>query len=206
VIHVASEFSRSARVDGSGSDHAFEGAVTSVWSGAIQKPIVLGNIRQNASVSTARDPVYAGTWGGAAPVTLGSTSGPLGIGNVAHLSRRLRVARLRIGQPALVAGSATVDRPGHAKVAGTSHASSFVGDYILNPGGDKEDRPNAVAVARSGYAEDGSGGPLTYCYTLDTAGQAGPTRELECAVTGPGGPLGAPPYHAAAPSGPRTPA
>ncbi|WP_374074010.1 hypothetical protein [Bdellovibrio bacteriovorus] len=45
VVQVISEFNRSARANGSGSDHGFNQMVTSVYSGAIQNgPFVVGNI------------------------------------------------------------------------------------------------------------------------------------------------------------------
>ncbi|MEK2646012.1 twin-arginine translocation signal domain-containing protein [Bdellovibrio sp. BCCA] len=47
VVQVISEFNRSARANGTGSDHGFNQMVTSVFSGAIQKgPFVVGNIQK----------------------------------------------------------------------------------------------------------------------------------------------------------------
>lgn len=60
VIHITSEFERSPRNDGSGSDHGFDGMVTSVLSGAIRNgPFVVGNIRRQDD----NPGVYTGTWG-----------------------------------------------------------------------------------------------------------------------------------------------
>jgi|GEM_PF-1257538 Protein of unknown function (DUF1501). len=60
VVQVLSDFGRSARSAGSGSDHGFNQLVTSVFSGAVQNgPFVVGNIRVSGN-----DPaVYAGTQG-----------------------------------------------------------------------------------------------------------------------------------------------
>jgi hypothetical protein len=82
VIHFANEFSRSARVDGSGADHGWEGNVMSAWSGAIKAPLVIGNIRVNASDATKDVPAYQGTWGGAANIDHDKTVGHLNIGHV----------------------------------------------------------------------------------------------------------------------------
>jgi Protein of unknown function (DUF1501) len=61
VLQLSSEFSRSPRKNGDGSDHGFNSMVTSVFSGAIKKPMVVGNIEKNH-----RD---WGTHGERAPIT-----------------------------------------------------------------------------------------------------------------------------------------
>lgn len=67
VIQIASEFGRSPRSDGTGSDHGFNAMVSSVISGAIKKgPFVIGNIAQGRSLDTT----YAGTWGERAPTSV----------------------------------------------------------------------------------------------------------------------------------------
>lgn len=64
VIQVISEFDRSARASGSGSDHGFNQMVTSVFSGAIQQgPFVVGNIYRGGHGGG-----YTGTQGIAAPI------------------------------------------------------------------------------------------------------------------------------------------
>jgi hypothetical protein len=94
VIHVGSEFSRSPRSDGSGSDHGWEANVTSVYSGAIKKPMILGNTRVSASDSLAAAPVYGGAWGAAANVDHDKTIGHLNIGHVSStIATLLRVER-----------------------------------------------------------------------------------------------------------------
>ncbi len=59
VVQVLSEFNRSARSSGSGSDHGFNQMVTSVFSGAFSNgPIVVGNISR-----AGHNEVYSGTQG-----------------------------------------------------------------------------------------------------------------------------------------------
>lgn len=63
VVEVSAEFERSPTNDQSGSDHEPEANAVTVFSGAIQKPIFIGNIRVQG-----RGGVYTGTYGLAAPV------------------------------------------------------------------------------------------------------------------------------------------
>ncbi|MGE0527140.1 MAG: hypothetical protein AB7G93_09710 [Bdellovibrionales bacterium] len=62
VIHISSEWNRSPRADGTGSDHGVTGSNVSLISGMIQGPVVIGNIRADSGL-----PLYPGTWGVAAP-------------------------------------------------------------------------------------------------------------------------------------------
>ena len=62
VIHVGSEFSRMPYLSGWGSYHAIDANLTTLFSGAIQGPLVLGNTRPNT------DPSFLGSYGSAAPV------------------------------------------------------------------------------------------------------------------------------------------
>lgn len=65
VVQVMGDFSRSARTNGSGSDHGFNQMVTSVYSGAItQGPYVVGNIRR----SGLNDSTFIGTQGVASSI------------------------------------------------------------------------------------------------------------------------------------------
>ncbi|MBX3020223.1 MAG: DUF1501 domain-containing protein [Bdellovibrionales bacterium] len=67
VIDVRGEFGRFGRDDGSGSDHAGAAGIASFYSGIIQGPMVVGNVRNNSG--------GAGSYGDAAPVTtLGGTN------------------------------------------------------------------------------------------------------------------------------------
>lgn len=79
IIQLSSEFNRSARTLGHGSDHGYVGCGTSLYSGMFQTsdgPLVIGNISNNKSGGG-----YAGTWGVGAPVAdMGNRM--LGIGNL----------------------------------------------------------------------------------------------------------------------------
>jgi hypothetical protein len=79
ILHISSEFNRSPRVDGSGSDHAPQGSNTTLISGMIKGANVLGNILVN-SPSTS----YPGTWGTAAPWKLDSESRAIRVNDVAR--------------------------------------------------------------------------------------------------------------------------
>jgi hypothetical protein len=69
LIYMASEFNRSARFDGSGSDHGFEGGSVSLLSGRIQQFNVIGNILRDSAGVNSRLPVsYRGTWGQGAAI------------------------------------------------------------------------------------------------------------------------------------------
>lgn len=65
VIQMASEFSRTPRTDGAGSDHGFESGSTSIFSGMIKEPALIGNIYITPPANMAER--YIGTWGHAAP-------------------------------------------------------------------------------------------------------------------------------------------
>ncbi len=62
LIQVSSEFNRSARSNGTGSDHGWRGSNVSLYSGKIQAPEIIGNISAGGTGAT-----YEGTWGVAAP-------------------------------------------------------------------------------------------------------------------------------------------
>ncbi len=63
VLHLSSEFTRNPRADKFGSDHGWQGASISLFSGLITAPLILGNI-----TSAFGDANYPGTWGAGAPV------------------------------------------------------------------------------------------------------------------------------------------
>jgi hypothetical protein len=85
VIQVGSEFSRTPRTDQSGSDHGWMANVTSLFSGTIKQPVVLGN--------TLLDSSYAqGSWGAAATVNVNGSEQELTIGHsTSTVARLLRV-------------------------------------------------------------------------------------------------------------------
>jgi hypothetical protein len=77
VIHIGSEFSRDPDADQKGSQHGWMAAVTSVISGAIDRPMVLGNVRIDDTPGTSAP----GTFGGAAPVRVDNVEQELTIGH-----------------------------------------------------------------------------------------------------------------------------
>lgn len=78
IIHISSEFNRSARASGTGSDHGWAGSNASIISGMVESPMVVGNVKANYSPGGA----YSGTWGVAGEVDDLSGRETL-IGNVA---------------------------------------------------------------------------------------------------------------------------
>ena len=69
LIYLSSEFNRSARTDGSGSDHAAPAAHVSLLSGRIPQFKLVGNIfKDSAGVGSAFSANYKGTWGHGAPI------------------------------------------------------------------------------------------------------------------------------------------
>jgi hypothetical protein len=64
VVHLSSEFNRSARDDGMGSDHGWQGSSACVFSGMLESLAVVGNIEANHT----KDKTHKGSWGVAAPL------------------------------------------------------------------------------------------------------------------------------------------
>lgn len=62
VIITGNEFGRNPRADGTGSDHAFNGSSSVIYSGCINGPIVVGNVKNSS------DSKYLGSWGDSALV------------------------------------------------------------------------------------------------------------------------------------------
>jgi len=62
VIRNGSEFNRSPRGNGTGSDHGFEAASMAFYSGSIRGPCIIGNIQAQGRTN------YPGSWGIRAPV------------------------------------------------------------------------------------------------------------------------------------------
>ncbi len=63
VIVTGGEFGRNPRGSSEGSDHGYRGSSSSIYSGAITSPLILGNIKNG---KTSGD--YLGTWGEGATV------------------------------------------------------------------------------------------------------------------------------------------
>jgi len=99
VIHLCSEFSRSPRSAGEGSDHGWGANVTSLISGAINTPFVAGNIYTTPNNETFRDDysnaTYGGTWGLGAPVKVDNGDNILHAGYAASAV----AAALRVESP-----------------------------------------------------------------------------------------------------------
>lgn len=77
VIQFGAEFNRTAKADGSGSDHGFKGSSVLLISGMIKKTVVLGNVKDDPTGT------YKGTWGLAAPHPILDNKYPLRLNDVA---------------------------------------------------------------------------------------------------------------------------
>lgn len=101
VIHLASEFDRVPMQDGDGSDHNALANPTSIFSGCIKGPQVIGNI-YTGSLTPPEDIYYFGTVGNGAPVK--ELEDSIKIGHVSStLSTLLRVKPILPRSPSLVA-------------------------------------------------------------------------------------------------------
>ena len=92
LIQVSNEFSRSPNKDGWGSEHAPYAGVASLFSGAIQSPLVVGNTTVHPLAAGDVTNTYYGYWGvgGLTETTAGITH--LGAGHVAStLAHLLRI-------------------------------------------------------------------------------------------------------------------
>lgn len=81
LIHMASEFNRTPRKDGSGSDHGVNGSGASFLSGAFTQFDIIGNVKVDPSPTNG---TYGGTWGVAADYNLGGMSRPIQVNDVAY--------------------------------------------------------------------------------------------------------------------------
>ncbi len=72
VIKLAGDFNRSPRMDGTGSDHGFLGQVTTVFSGKVNAPLIIGRIYKNPPASLVGN-AYLGSWGVGAPIDVDGT-------------------------------------------------------------------------------------------------------------------------------------
>lgn len=79
VIHTGSEFNRSPRIDGSGSDHGVTGSGCSIISGMLAEGGVVGNLKINKAATSN----YQGTWGLAADFEMEGMNRPLQVNDVA---------------------------------------------------------------------------------------------------------------------------
>lgn len=98
VIQTTAEFSRSARFNGSGSDHGYWGQSTSIISGAFTNgPVLTGNILVN-DTGPKKDQFsttyrYKGTWGSSSTVRFGSEKQTISLKHVnASIANVLRIS------------------------------------------------------------------------------------------------------------------
>lgn len=88
VIQVGSEFSRSPNDNCNGSNHGWNAGVTSLFSGALKAPMVLGNTNDSAVLEATHLP---SAWGAAGNVLVDGAKRNLAVGHasntVAHLLR-----------------------------------------------------------------------------------------------------------------------
>jgi hypothetical protein len=95
VIHVASEFDRYPKSEGARFSHSPRAHVTSLFSGLIQEPVILGNIKIGDNSRPG------GTMGFAAPVT--KLGAPVSLQNIAStVSEMAGVAKIDPGARSLV--------------------------------------------------------------------------------------------------------
>ncbi len=91
VIHLAGEFNRKPRQDGTGSDHAPQASNVSIWSGSVQGPLIIGDILKHSGENWERYGDYPGTWGFGAH-SMGGGTVSISTGHVlASLAQLLRV-------------------------------------------------------------------------------------------------------------------
>jgi hypothetical protein len=92
VLQITSDFGRITRADGGGSDHGFNQMITSVYSGIIKTPLVIGNIYQ--TYNNGYGAGYAGTQGVGAPIEGYNQSGrPTPVMPASTVAALLRVSK-----------------------------------------------------------------------------------------------------------------
>ncbi len=111
VIQIGGEFSRSARNDESGSDHGWVAYTTSLFSGAIKKPMVLGNCNLDGYPGLYNGN-YGGSWGTAAPVKVDGVEQELTLGHATStVASLLRVSPPMPNNSSLVSEDSTGTAP-----------------------------------------------------------------------------------------------
>ncbi len=95
AIHIASEFNRCPRADGSGSDHGVAGSNATIISGAIDRTSLIGNVIKAGQPGSI---TYTGTWGYAANYDLSGSNRPIQVNDVAATL----AAMMEIGSEGLV--------------------------------------------------------------------------------------------------------
>lgn len=106
IIQLGSEFGRIPRENMDGSDHGWSASNATLFSGAIKRPLILGNISRNATGNETvqlQAGVGKGTWGTCAKVSVDGHSRYLHIGHVTStLCHLLRIPRLMTNYSSLV--------------------------------------------------------------------------------------------------------
>jgi hypothetical protein len=103
VIQISSEFGRTPRKDESGSDHGWMAQSTSLISGVITRPTVLGNVRVDGSAYGGDNP---GSWGAAALTMVENVPQELTIGHMTStVAELLRVEPIMPNNKTLVTES-----------------------------------------------------------------------------------------------------
>jgi len=103
VFQISSDFGRNPGSDGS-TGHESRNSNTTLISGAIKKPMVVGNCLNNGGNGFGN----WGGWGLAAPVTIDGASTTLGIGHISStVSHLLRVEKINPNNSSLVLETAT---------------------------------------------------------------------------------------------------
>ncbi|USN48662.1 MAG: DUF1501 domain-containing protein [Pseudobdellovibrionaceae bacterium] len=104
VVEVFSEFNRNPKNVPGGSDHGWEGKSVVYYSGAIQGPLVVGNLLKDSG-----DVLHPGAWGKGASTNT-ATGKPLGQLNLGHQVSTLATL-LRVPTPVTAASSLISPNP-----------------------------------------------------------------------------------------------
>lgn len=103
VIQIGAEFARIPKADNSGTDHNWMGNTTSLFSGAIKQPLVLGNIYVDKAPAGISD--QGKTWGYGAPTTI---DGGMKVPTVGNMTSTV-AALLRVNPPSSNNGPMAVE-------------------------------------------------------------------------------------------------
>lgn len=103
VIRLSGEFGRSPRADGSGSDHGWQATTTTLYTGMVDKPIILGRIVKDGVAKGVHNAMYAGSWGVGAKINMYGIEDYITQGNViSSVATLLGIASPSINNPSLL--------------------------------------------------------------------------------------------------------
>ena len=114
LIHISSEFNRTPRLDGSGSDHGFMAGNATLISGMLKQNTVIGNIKTDDAALGQ----YRGTFGVAANYGLDGYKRPIQVNDIAlTITSMLQIGNIVTNGRALLQkqGALWVAREGEAK-------------------------------------------------------------------------------------------